>query len=119
MLNIAYLFAGLVAGIFGGLFGLGGGSVLIPLLVYLFKMTQHQAQGTTLAAMIPPIGLLAALKYYQAGHINIRIAVLIAVGFFIGGFLGGTFAQPINDTVLKKIFGLFFAVIGLQMFLGK
>ena len=119
MLNIAYLVVGLVSGIMGGLFGLGGGTVLIPILVYFFKMTQHQAQGTSLAAMIPPIGLLAAVKYYQAGHVNIKIAALVAVGFFIGGFFGGAIAQPVSDPLLKKIFGVFITIIGLNMFFGK
>jgi len=119
MLNIAYLVVGLVTGIMGGLFGLGGGTVLIPALVYFFKMTQHQAQGTSLAAMIPPIGLLAAIKYYQAGHVNIKIAALVAVGFFIGGFFGGALAQPVSDQLLKKIFGVFITIIGLNMFFGK
>ncbi|MFA5779756.1 MAG: TSUP family transporter [Elusimicrobiota bacterium] len=119
MLNIAYLIVGLAAGIMGGLFGLGGGTILIPALVYFFKMTQHQAQGTSLAAMIPPIGLLAAVKYYQAGHVNIKIAALVAVGFFIGGFFGGALAQPVSDPVLKKIFGVFIVIVGLNMFFGK
>jgi len=119
MLNIAYLIVGLAAGIAGGLFGLGGGTILIPALVYLFKMTQHQAQGTSLAAMIPPIGLLAAIKYYQAGHVNIKIAVLVAVGFFVGGYFGGAIAQPVSDPLLKKIFGVFIVLVGLNMFFGK
>ena len=119
MLNIAYLVVGLVTGIMGGLFGLGGGTVLIPILVYFFKMTQHQAQGTSLAARIPPIGLLAAIKYYQAGHVNIKIAALVAVGFFIGEFFGGALAQPVSDPLLKKIFGVFITIIGLNMFFGK
>ncbi|HAX62205.1 MAG TPA: permease [Elusimicrobia bacterium] len=119
MLNIAYLIVGLVAGIMGGLFGLGGGTVLIPVLIYFFKMTQHQAQGTSLAAMIPPIGLLAALKYYQAGHINIKIAAFVAFGFFVGGFFGAALAQPISDSILKKIFGVFIVLVGLNMFFGK
>ena len=119
MVHIAYLIVGLIAGISGGFLGLGGGTILIPALVYLFKMTQHQAQGTSLAAMIPPIGLLAAVKYYQAGHINIKVAALVALGFFIGGFFGGTFAQPVSDTILKKIFGVFIVIVGLNMFFGK
>lgn len=119
MINIAYLIVGLIAGIFGGFLGLGGGTVLIPILIYFFKMTQHQAQGTSLAAMIPPVGLLAAIKYYQAGHINLKIAGLIALGFFIGGFFGGTFAQQVSDPILKKIFGVFITIIGLNMFFGK
>ena len=119
MLNIAYLLTGGFVGVLGGILGLGGGVVLIPILVFVFNMSQHQAQGTTLAAMIPPIGLLAAIKYYQAGHINIKIAALIALGFFIGGYFGGGIAQGISEPALKKGFGIFITVTGLYMYFGK
>ncbi len=119
MINIAYLFVGLLAGIAGGLFGIGGGLIIVPLLVFLFKMTQHQAQGISLAAMVPPIGLLAAIKYYQAGHINLKIAGLLALGFLVGGFFGGTFAQPISDLTLKRTFGVIIVIAGLKMVLSK
>lgn len=71
---MAFLLAGLATGIIGGLFGVGGGEIFIPLLIYLFGFTQHQAQGTSLAVLLPPIGLLAAMRYYQAGHVNSKVA---------------------------------------------
>lgn len=114
-----YLLIGIVSGVLGGFLGIGGGVVIIPMLVYIFKMTQHQAQGTSLAAMIPPIGLLAAIQYYRAGHVDIKVACLIALGFFLGGLLGATIAQPVSDPLLKKIFGIFLILIGFNMFLGK
>ena len=90
-MNIAiFLGTGLAAGILGGFFGIGGGVIIIPALIYLAKYSQHLAQGTTLAAMIPPIGLLAAAAYWRAGNVNLKAALLIAIGFFIGGWLGGT-----------------------------
>jgi len=119
MINILYLLVGGLVGVSGGILGLGGGTILIPILVYAFNMSQHQAQGTSLAAMIPPIGLLAAIKYYQAGHVNIKIAALIAVGFFIGGYFGGGIAQQVSDPLLKKYFGLFLSAVGMYMFFGK
>jgi len=119
MINILYIVVGALVGVFGGVLGLGGGAILIPILVYIFKMTQHQAQGTTLAAMVPPIGLLAAIRYYQAGHINIKIAVLIAARFFIGGYFGGGLAQRVSELMLKKMFGIFLATVGLYMYFSK
>ncbi len=114
-----YITLGLVAGIFGGLFGIGGGSIIIPVLVYLFAFSQHQAQGTTLAAMIPPIGLLAAYQYWKAGNVNVPVAVFICIGFFVGGYIGGGLVQHIPDTVLKKMFGGFLLLISINMIAGK
>jgi uncharacterized membrane protein YfcA len=81
MNQFLYIILGLVAGIFGGMFGIGGGTILIPVLVYMFGLTQHQAQGTTLAIMVPPVGLLAALRYWQAGNVKFSMAALICAGF--------------------------------------
>jgi len=119
MVNIVYLIVGGVTGIFGGVLGLGGGVIIIPVLVYVFKMSQHQAQGTTLAALVPPIGLLAAIKYYQAGHVNVKIAALIAAGFFVGGYFGAEIAQRISEPMLKRYFGIFLAAAGMYMYFGK
>ena len=79
---MAYIVAGFLTGIIGGLFGVGGGEIFIPLLVYAFGFSQHAAQGTSLAVLLPPIGLLAALRYYRAGHVDFGVAGLLAVGFF-------------------------------------
>ena len=83
---LLYIAIGLVSGVCGGLFGIGGAIIIVPILVILLKFPQHFAQGTTLAAMIPPIGILAAWRYYQQGQINIMAAIGIAIGFFIGGY---------------------------------
>ncbi len=114
-----YLALGLVTGIASGFFGIGGGAVLIPALVYLFGLTQHQAQGTTLAIMIPPIGLLAAMKYYYAGNVKLNIAVFICLGFFVGGLLGAQVVHKVPEPLLKKLFGIFLLGISLKMILGK
>ena len=116
---LLYLALGLIAGIAGGFFGIGGGTIIIPALVYLAGFTQHQAQGTTLALMVPPIGLLAAIKYYQAGNVDIKIAGLICLGFFIGGLLGANLVMPIPDDMLKKIFGIYLIIIAIKMIVGK
>lgn len=116
---ILYLILGLVTGVCGGLLGIGGATIVIPALVFLFGFSQHQAQGTILAAMIPPIGLLAALRYYQAGHVNVGAAILIAAGFFIGGYFGARLVEYIPELVLKRVFGVFLLLIAARMIFLK
>ncbi len=119
MINIVYVILGVVAGIFGGMFGIGGGTILIPALVYLFGLTQHQAQGTTLAVLVPPIGLLAALRYWQSGNVKLSIAAFICLGFFFGGFIGAHWIQDVSDPLLKKMFGIYLLFIALNMIFAK
>lgn len=114
-----YILLGAVAGVLSGLFGIGGGIILIPALVFIFGLTQHQAQGTTLAIMIPPIGLLAAWRYWQAGNVKISIAWLVCLGFFVGGLLGANLAQGMNEMFLKRLFGVYLAFVAVKMIIGK
>lgn len=114
-----YIILGLAAGIFSGMFGIGGGTILIPALVYLIGLTQHQAQGTTLAIMIPPIGLLAAWRYWQAGNVKISLAGFICLGFFFGGLIGANFIHNVSEPMLKKLFGVYLLFISLKMLLSK
>ncbi len=119
MNQLLYMLLGIVAGIFGGMFGIGGGTILIPALVFLFGLTQHQAQGTTLAIMIPPIGLLAAMRYYYAGNVKLGMAGFICLGFFFGGLLGAHLIHGVPDLLLKRIFGVYLAFIAVRMILAK
>jgi len=119
MIHVSYLVLGLITGLFGGLLGIGGATVVVPALVLLFGFTQHQAQGTILAAMIPPIGLLAAWRYYHAGNVNVPAAAFIALGFFFGGYFGGMLVEHIPDLMLKKIFGIFLMIVSLRMIFLK
>jgi uncharacterized membrane protein YfcA len=120
MVNILlYLLLGLVTGILSGLIGIGGAIIIIPSLVLLFGMSQHTAQGTTLALMVPPIGLLAAWTYYQKGFVDLKIAGFICLGFFIGGLLGAKFAVGIPDQILRKIFGIILLAASLRMIFFK
>ena len=114
-----YLLLGLLTGIFSGLIGIGGAIIIIPCLVFLFGLSQHMAQGTTLALMVPPIGLLAAWTYYKAGFVDLKIAALICLGFFIGGFIGAKCATQISDDMLRRIFGAVLLVASLKMILFK
>ncbi len=119
MVQMTYIILGIVAGIFSGLFGIGGGLILIPALVFLFGLTQHQAQGTTLAIMVPPIGLLAAWRYYYSGNVKLDIAGFVCLGFFVGGLVGAHFIQNVPDPLLKKVFGIFLLVVSLRMIFFK
>ncbi len=116
---ILYIFLGLLTGIFSGMFGLGGGIIVVPALVLIFGLSQHQAQGTTLAMMIPPIGLLAAWTYYSKGFVDLRIAGLLCLGFFFGGLIGAKFVVGLPEPVLRRIFGFALLLISLKMILTK
>ena len=120
MTNILlYLLLGLVAGFLSGLIGIGGGVLIVPVLVFWFGMSQHEAQGTTLALLVPPIGLLAAWTYYKQGYVDLKIAALICVGFFIGGLLGANLATGLSNAVLSKVFGAAILAIALKMLFSR
>ncbi len=110
---------GLIAGIFSGIVGLGGGIIIIPGLIYLLGLTQKEAQGTSLALMLPPIGLLAAINYYKAGAIHLKYAIIIAIAFLIGGYLGSQIALSLSDQTLRKIFAIALLVLGIRMLIWK
>jgi uncharacterized protein len=107
---------GAAAGVFSGLFGLGGAVVVVPALVFIFGFSQHSAQGTSLAMLLPPIGLLAVWRYWQAGYVNIGIAAVLAVAFFIGAAIGAHFAVQIPQLMMKRLFSIVIAIIGIIMF---
>jgi len=119
MIQIAYIILGVIAGILSGMLGIGGGLVLIPALVFIFGLTQLQAQGTTLALMIPPIGLLAAIRYYQNGNVKLGMAGFICLGFFVGGLLGANLVQNLPEPLIRKAFALFLLLVSLRMLLAK
>jgi uncharacterized membrane protein YfcA len=114
-----FLLLGFITGIFSGLLGIGGAIIIIPCLVILFDLSQQMAQGTTLALMVPPIGLLAAWTYYKAGFVDLKIAGLICLGFFIGGLVGARYATQIPDDILRKIFGCLLLIASLKMIFFK
>jgi len=117
--SLLYLFLGLIAGTFSGLIGIGGGTIIVPALVFLFGLSQHQAQGTTLALLVPPIGFLAAWTYYKEGYVDLKIAALICLGFFFGGFIGAKLAAKLSNVVLERVFGVALLLISLKMIFAK
>jgi uncharacterized membrane protein YfcA len=116
---IILVIIGLMAGVFGGMFGVGGAIIMIPALVYFLGVDQHTAQGTSIAIMLPPIGLFAAYNYYKAGQVNIWYAVIIAVAFLVGGFFGSKIALALPENLMKKIFGIFLILVALRMIFSK
>ena len=122
-MNISFLvflvIIGLLAGLFSGLLGVGGGLVMIPMMVVLLGYSQHEAQGTSLAVLAIPVTFLAAYNYYAEGFVNWKFALIIAVSFLIGGFFGSKLAITIDRELLKKIFGVILIIAAIKMFFGK
>lgn len=114
-----YVIAGFCVGILGGLFGVGGAEMVIPLLVYWFGFAQHKAQGTSLAMLLPPLGLLAAWRYWNAGHVDLNVAMLLALGFFFGAPFGAWGATTLHPDILRKVFGVQLLLISLHMIFAK
>ena len=112
---IGLLLTGLAAGVMSGLLGIGGATLVIPVLVLLYGLKQHLAQGTTLAMMVPPIGLLAAWHYWKNGNVKIGWAALLCLGFFFGGLIGAYFANMIPDFQLRRLFGVFLLIIAVRL----
>lgn len=119
MINLGLIVLGFVTGILGGVVGIGGGIVLVPALVIFFGFQQHLAQGTTMAALIPPVGILAAYIYYRNGNVNIMAAGMIAIGFLFGGLFGAKLANQVSRESLQRIFGVLLLVIGTKFLFFK
>ena len=110
---------GIITGIMAGMLGIGGAIIMIPALVLLLGFTQQSAQGTSLAVMLPPIGILAAYNYYKAGHVNIKFAIILAIAFIIGSYFGSKIALNLPQPVLKKIFGILLLLVAAKMLFSK
>ncbi len=116
---LSFLLLGLCAGTISGFIGIGGGVVIVPALIFLFGFTQAKAQGTTLALLVPPIGLLAAYTYFKSGFVDLQVAVFVCIGFFVGGLIGSKIAVQLPNEILQKIFGGIIILIGLYMLTKK
>ena len=111
---------GLLAGILSGLVGLGGGVIIVPALVFLLGFSQHQATGTSLGILLLPAGIFAVMNYYQKGFIDVKVVLLIFVGFLAGGWLGSKISLSLNEAVLKKVFAVVLLLIaGKVLFFDK
>jgi uncharacterized protein len=106
---------GLFSGMLGGLVGIGGGVVLVPALIYILGFSQLNAQGTSLALIMFPVGVLGVINYYKQGHIDFNIVFILAIGFVVGSFLGSKFAMNIPQALVKKFFAMLMIVIAMKM----
>jgi uncharacterized protein len=106
---------GLLAGVISGLFGVGGAVVIIPGLVFITKMPQHTAHGTSLAALLLPVGLLGVLEYSKRQQVNWGYAAVVAGGLLIGAYFGARLAGSISDLTLRKMFGAFLLLISIKL----
>lgn len=113
--TIILLAIGLVAGILSGMIGIGGGIVMVPAMVYFLGLDQHTAQGTSLAMMLLPVGILGVYNYYSQGNIEIKYALILAITFVVGGYLGSKFSLSVDQALLKKIFGGVLLLVAIKM----
>lgn len=116
---VVLLIIGLLSGILAGVFGVGGAILVIPALVFILGLTQHEAQGTSLAFMLPPVGILATWNYWKAGHVNWKFALILSLTFVIGAYFGSQFSINISDKMLRRIFGVLMIVVAIKMIFSK
>jgi uncharacterized membrane protein YfcA len=110
---------GIITGIMAGMLGIGGAIIMVPALVYIMGLSQQAAQGTSLAVMLPPIGLIAAWNYYKAGQVNLKFALILAVFFIVGSYFGSKISLALPASILKKIFGVLLLAVAAKMLLSK
>ncbi len=113
------LLIGVVTGVMAGMLGIGGAIIMIPAMVFLLGFSQQMAQGTSLAVMLPPIGIFAAYNYWKAGHVNITFALILAGAFIVGSYFGSKIALNLPQTLLKKIFGILLLLVAAKMLFAK
>ncbi len=115
---IILLIIGIFAGMMSGFIGVGGGIIIVPALVYFMGLTQHQAQGTSLLLMLPPIGILAVMNYAKAGNINWWYGGIIALAFIIGGYFGSKISLKLHPGVVKLVFGIIMIYVSFKMIIS-
>ncbi len=122
-MTLLYILGGLALGVavggVSGLIGLGGGAFLIPALTFFYGMSQKKAQGTSVATLLLPVGALAFWNYYKAGQVDLKLGMLIAIGFTAGGWFGGLWAQHLSDTVLRRGFAVVLVLLAARLFFQR
>jgi len=114
-MTVVFILIGFLAGVLAGLFGIGGGLLIVPALVYAARMPIQTATGTSLGALLLPAGLLGALVYYRAGNLHVKAALLIALGLLVGAWLGAQVAQELRTTTLTRLFAVFLVLVAVRM----
>jgi len=115
---VLFVVIGLAAGLLSGIFGIGGGVVIVPALIYWAGFSQHRATGTSLAVLLPPIGFAAMWEYYRHDNVNVRAAMIIAGAVFVGGWLVAVIANRVSGPYLRLAFGVFVVVLGMCLMVG-
>jgi len=118
-MTLVYIIIGVSAGVLAGLFGVGGGLVIVPALLYAARMSQLTATGTSLGALLLPVGALGAWEYYRRGHLDVRAALLIAVGLLVGAFFGARLALALPAVQLKRAFAVFLVLVAIRVWTSK
>ncbi len=113
------LVTGILAGLVSGTLGVGGAIIIIPMLTFFLGLNQYQAQGTSLGVMTLPVFVISAFNYYKSGYVNVKFVLIIVIAFIIGSYFSSKFAVQIPEKILKKIFGIFLALMSIKMLLGK
>ncbi len=116
---IIILAIGLMAGIVSGALGVGGGIIIVPSLILFLGFSQHMAQGTSIAILLLPTGILAVMQYYKNGYVDVKVALLLMLLFVVGAYFGSLVSLSLPDKVLKKVFGIFMLLVSLKMIFGK
>ena len=119
MTNILFIAIGLAAGVLAGMFGIGGGILIIPALVLLTKLSPQAATGTSLASLLLPVGALGAWAYYKEGYVRVVPAAWIALGLFVGAYFGARIALQMSSVTLQRAFSVFLAIVAVRMWFGK
>jgi uncharacterized protein len=114
---LTFLAVGLTAGVLSGLFGIGGGILIIPALIFFADFTPKLAIGTSLGAMLLPVGFLGAYAYYQQGDVNIKASLLVALGLFLGAFAGARMAQQLSGTTQQRMFAIFIVLMAIRLWI--
>ena len=110
---------GIITGVMAGMLGIGGAIIMTPALLYFMGFSQHMAQGTSLAVMLPPIGIIAAYNYYKAGEVNIKFALILAAAFLLGSYFGSKLALNLPQETLRKMFGVLMLLVAAKMLFTK
>lgn len=110
---------GIITGVMAGMLGIGGAIIMIPALIFFLGFSQQMAQGTSLAVMLPPIGIFATYNYWKAGQVDLKIALILAVTFIVGSYFGSKFALQIPQATLKKVFGVLLLLVAARMLFWK
>ena len=112
---VILILIGVIAGMFSGMFGIGGGLIMVPAMVFFLAMSQHSAQGTSLGVLVVPVAAVAAYNYYKAGELNTKYAIIIALSFVIGGYFGSKVSLGLSEVMLKRIFGILMMAMAIKL----